>query len=190
MDAVTNEGASRSATSSTHSLAPAAADEAISSVSNAMGLDDVRKLVKALGIDVSDEEVELMFRESDADGGGSIDDTEFTDLTKRLQAKAGRSISGKLRWRKAIQFATRLLQNEKQKVRQSDALCMCSRIPHHLFQKSARTAKLIEDIRKISEQKASIDLRYCSAALLSRPHQVSNSLLQWSEIDQVSRCHL
>jgi hypothetical protein len=33
-----------------------------------------------------------------------------------------------------------------------------------VFQKSAKTAKLIEDIRKISEQKASIDLRYCSSA--------------------------
>jgi hypothetical protein len=166
MDVVKNQGASRSATLSTSSLvSPAAADEAISSTTNAMGLDDVRKLVKALGIDVSDEEVELMFRESDADGGGSIDDTEFADLTKRLQAKAGRSISGKLRWRKAIQFTTRLLQNEKQKVRQTDALCMRSKMSHHFLQKSAKTAKLIEDIRKISEQKASIDLRYCSPAV-------------------------
>jgi len=31
------------------------------------------------------------------------------------------------------------------------------------WQKSAKTAKLIEDLRKISEQKASIDLRYCGS---------------------------
>ena len=97
--------------------APPAAGESNSSAINAMGLDDVRKLVKALSIDASDEEIELIFRESDADGGGSIDDTEFSELVKKLQAKAGKSIAGKIRWRKAIQFAARFLQNEKQKVR-------------------------------------------------------------------------
>ena len=123
MNSVSNQGASRSATSSTPSQAPpAAADESSSSAGHDMGLDDVQKLVKALGIDASDEEIELMFRESDADGGGSIDDTEFAELAKRLQMKAGRSISGKLRWRKAIQFVARSLQNEKQKVRLTDAL--------------------------------------------------------------------
>ncbi len=121
MNSVSNQGASRSATSSTPSQAPpAAADESSSLAGNDMGLDDVQKLVKALGIDASDEEIELMFRESDADGGGSIDDTEFAELAKRLQMKAGRSISGKLRWRKAIQFVARSLQ--KQKVRPTDAL--------------------------------------------------------------------
>ena len=87
-----------------------------------MGLDEVRKLVKALGIDASEEDIELMFRESDADGGGSIDDSEFTDLVERLQKKAGRSIAGKIRWRKAIQFVVRSLQSESQKVRESSAV--------------------------------------------------------------------
>lgn len=98
-------------------LESSAAGESSSSSSSAMGLDDVRKLVKALSINASDEEVEIIFRECDADGGGSIDDTEFSELVKRLQAKAGKSIAGRIRWRKAIQFVYRFVQSEKQKVR-------------------------------------------------------------------------
>jgi hypothetical protein len=116
-------GSSRHATSSTTpQVLSAGADESSSSASNSMTLDDVQKLVKSLGIDASDEEIESMFRESDADGGGSIDDSEFADLAKRLQAKAGRSIAGKIRWQKGIQFIARLLQNEKQKVCESNIL--------------------------------------------------------------------
>ncbi len=116
-------GTSRHATSSTTpQVLSAGADEPSSSASNAMTLDDVQKLVKSLGIDASDEEIESMFRESDADGGGSIDDSEFADLAKRLQAKAGRSIAGKIRWQKGIQIIARSLQNEKQKVCESNVL--------------------------------------------------------------------
>jgi hypothetical protein len=95
---------------------PAPGDSSSSSI-NPMGLDEVRHLVKSLSIDASDEEIELIFRECDADGGGSIDDTEFSELVKRLQTKAGKSIAGRIRWRKAIRFVSRFLQNEKQKVR-------------------------------------------------------------------------
>ena len=116
MNPVGEQGAS--ASSSTPSkVPPPSGDESSNSASNAMGLEDVRKLVKTLGIDASDDEVESMFRESDADGGGSIDDVEFSELVKRLQAKAGKSIAGKIRWRKIIQFVVRSLQSEKQKVR-------------------------------------------------------------------------
>ena len=117
MNSAVNQGASRSGTASTSSQVPPV-DTAESSnlVSNDLGLADVRKLVKALGIDASDEEIETMFRESDADGGGSIDESEFSELTKKLQQKAGRSIAGKIRWRKVIQFVSRSLQNDNQKV--------------------------------------------------------------------------
>jgi hypothetical protein len=114
MNAVGEQGAS--ASSSTQ-VPPPSGNESSNSAGNAMGLEDVRKLVKTLGIDASDDEVESMFRESDADGGGSIDDVEFSELVKRLQAKAGKSIAGKIRWRKIIQFVVRSLQSEKQKVR-------------------------------------------------------------------------
>ena len=123
MNSAVNPGASRSGTASTSSqVPPVDTAESSSLVSNDLGLADVRKLVKALGIDASDEEIESMFRESDADSGGSIDESEFSDLAKRLQAKAGRSIAGKIRWQKGIQFIARSLQNEKQKVRETDVL--------------------------------------------------------------------
>jgi len=44
------------------------------------------------------------------------------------------------------------------------------------WQKSAKTAKLIEDIRKISEQKASIDLRYSGAGNRLFNVVIANSL--------------
>jgi len=116
MNPVGEYGASASS-SAPSQVTPPSVDETSTSASNGLGLDDVRKLVLTLGIDASDDEVELMFRESDADGGGSIDDLEFSELVKRLQAKAGRSIAGKIRWRKVIQFVARSLQSEKQKVR-------------------------------------------------------------------------
>ena len=116
MNPVGEHGASTSS-SAPSQVPPPSVDETSTSAGNGMGLDDVRKLVLTLGIDASDDEVELMFRESDADGGGSIDDLEFSELVKRLQAKAGRSIAGKIRWRKVIQFVARSLQSEKQKVR-------------------------------------------------------------------------
>jgi hypothetical protein len=118
MNTAGNHRASLSATSSTSSqLPPVDTAESSNLVGNDMGLADVQKLVKALGIDASDEEIETMFRESDADGGGSIDESEFSELAKKLQEKAGRSIAGKIRWRKAIQFVARSLQNDNQKVR-------------------------------------------------------------------------
>ena len=58
--------------------------------SSTIGLDEMRDIVKALGfVDAQDEEVSALFKESDADGSGGIDEAEFVELMKKLQAKAG-----------------------------------------------------------------------------------------------------
>ena len=57
--------------------------------SSTIGLAQVREIVNAVGVEAKEEEVVAMFKESDADGSGAIDETEFLELVKKVQAKAG-----------------------------------------------------------------------------------------------------
>ena len=58
--------------------------------SSTIGLEQMREIVKALGfVDASEDDVVALFKESDADGSGAIDEAEFLELVKKLQAKAG-----------------------------------------------------------------------------------------------------
>jgi Ca2+-binding EF-hand superfamily protein len=57
--------------------------------SSTIGLDQVREIVLAVGVEAKEEEVVALFKASDADGSGGIDEAEFVELVKKLQAKAG-----------------------------------------------------------------------------------------------------
>ena len=57
--------------------------------SSTIGLEQVREIVKAVGVEAKEEEIVALFKESDADGSGGIDEAEFVELVKKVQAKAG-----------------------------------------------------------------------------------------------------
>ena len=58
--------------------------------SSTIGLEQVREIVKAVGVEAKEEEIVALFKESDADGSGAIDSTEFEVLMKMTKATSSK----------------------------------------------------------------------------------------------------